>query len=147
VAVSAGLQMSAQLVSFRPGDKVPITYVRGGKEFTTMVTLKKKAGTFEDVAVTNIGTKLGGELSTYDKAKAREAGIEGGVLVSKITPGGALSRTRINEGFVITSVNGVDVTNLEELTKALANVNGTVSLEGVYPGYDGTYKYPLNLEQ
>ena len=147
VAVSAGLQMSAQLVSFRPGDKVPITYVRGGKEFTTMVTLKKKAGTFEDVAVTNIGTKLGGELSTYDKAKAREAGIEGGVLVSKITPGGALSRTRINEGFVITSVNGVDITSLEELTKALANVNGTVSLEGVYPGYDGTYKYPLNLEQ
>ena len=147
VPVSAGLQMSAQLVSFRPGDKVPITYVRGGKEFTTMVTLKKKAGTFEDVAVTNIGTKLGGELSTYDKAKAREAGIDGGVLVSKITPGGALSRTRINEGFVITSVNGVDVTSLEQLTRALGNVNGTVSLEGVYPGYDGTYKYPLNLEQ
>lgn len=147
VAVSAGLQMSAQLVSFRPGDKVPITYLRGGKEYTTMVTLKKKAGTFEDVAVTNIGTRLGGELVTFDKAKAREAGIDGGVLVRKITPGGALSRTRINEGFVITSVNGADVMTLEELTKALGNGNGTVSLEGVYPGYDGTYKYPLNLEQ
>ena len=147
VAVSTGLQMSAQLASFRPGDKVPITYIRNGKEVTTQVILKKKAGTFEDVAVTNIGTKLGGDLATLDAAKARDAGIEGGVLVKKITPGGALSRTRINEGFVITSINGQDVTTLEDLTKALSNVNGTVSLEGVYPGYDGTYKYPLNLEQ
>jgi S1-C subfamily serine protease len=139
--------MSAQIAGFRPGDKVPITYIRNGKESTIEVTLRKKAGTFEDVAITNIGTKLGGELATWDKAKATEAGIEGGVQVKKITPGGALSRTRVNEGFVITSVNGRDVTTLEELTKVLANVNGTVSLEGIYPGYDGTYKYPLNLEQ
>ena len=109
--------------------------------------IKKKAGTFEDVAVENVGTKLGGDLATLDKNKARQAGIEGGVEVKKITPGGALSRTRINEGFVITSVNGQDVTSLEELTKVLSNINGTVSLEGIYPGYDGTYKYPLNLEQ
>jgi Do/DeqQ family serine protease len=147
VVVNAGLQMSAQLAGFRPGDKVPITYIRGGKEYSTMVILKKKAGTFEDVAVSNIGTKLGGDLATLDKDVARKEGIEGGVLVKKITPGGALSRTRINEGFVITSVNGQDITSLDELTKVLSNVNGTVSLEGVYPGYDGTYKYPLNLEQ
>ena len=147
VAVNTGLQMSAQIAGFRPGDKVPITYIRSGKENTIQVTLKKKAGTFEDVAVTNIGTKLGGDLATLDKATAREAGIDGGVMVKKIIPGGALSRTRINEGFVITSVNGEGVNTLEELTKVLANVNGTVSLEGVYPGYDGTYKYPLNLEQ
>lgn len=147
ILVSSGIQMSAQIAGFRPGDKVPITYMRSGKEYTTQVILKKKAGTFEDVAVTNIGTKLGGDLANFDRAKASEAGIEGGVLVKKITPGGALSRTRINEGFVITSVNGEEVTTIEELTKVLANVNGTVSLEGVYPGYDGSYKYPLNLEQ
>jgi serine protease Do len=147
VSVTTGLQMSAQLAGFRPGDKVPITYIRGGKENTTQVTLKKKAGTFEDVAVTNIGTKLGGDLATLSQEKAREAGIDGGVVVKKITAGGALSRTRINEGFVITSVNGTEISSLEELSKALSNISGTVSLEGVYPGYDGTYKYPLNLEQ
>lgn len=147
VPVSTGLQMSAQLASFRPGDKVPIAYIRGGKEITTQVTLKKKAGTFEDVAVTNIGTKLGGDLVSVDARTAAAAGIEGGVQVKKITAGGPLSRTRVNETFIITSVNGKEVANLEELTKILANANGTVSLEGVYPGYDGTYKYPLNLEQ
>jgi C-terminal processing protease CtpA/Prc len=111
------------------------------------VVLRKKAGTFEDVAVENIGTKLGGELVTLDKEKAREAGIEGGVLVKKITAGGALSRTRMNEGFVITTVNGEDVTTVEALAKILANANGSVRIEGVYPGYDGSYVYPLNLQQ
>jgi S1-C subfamily serine protease len=147
VPVSTGLQMSAQLASFRPGDKVPISYIRNGKELTTQVILKKKAGTFEDVAVTNIGTKLGGELVSIDEKTASAAGIEGGVQVKKITAGGPLSRTRVNETFIITSVNGREVNNLEELTKILSNANGTISLEGVYPGYDGTYKYPLNLEQ
>ena len=147
VAVNSGLQMSAQIASFRPGDKVPVTYVRNGKETTTQVTLKKKAGTFEDLQVANIGTKLGAELATLDKTKARQYEIEGGVVVNKITSGGALSRTRMAEGFIITSVNGQDVTSVDELTKALTNITGPVSLEGVYPGYDGTYKYPLNLEQ
>jgi Do/DeqQ family serine protease len=147
VKVSSGLQMSAQIAGFRPGDKLPVTYLRNGKEYTVSVVLQKNASSLQDVAIENIGTKLGGDLATWDKSKAREAGVEGGIVVKKITPGGALSRTRINEGFVIISVNGQDVTSLEDLTKILSNVNGTVSLEGIYPGYDGTYKYPLNLEQ
>lgn len=147
VEVSSGLQMSAQIAGFRPGDKVPVTYLRAGKEYTTQVTLKKKAGTFEDLATTNIGTKLGAELVTLDQTKARQFGVEGGVLVNKITAGGALSRTRMAEGFVITSVNGQGVTSVEALTKLLANVTGPVRLEGIYPGYDGPYTYPLNLEQ
>lgn len=147
VAVNSGLQMSAQIASFRPGDKVPVSYVRNGKETTTQVTLKKKAGTFEDLQVANIGSKLGADLATLDKTKAREYGISGGVVVNKIASGGALSRTRMAEGFIITSVNGEEITSVDELTKALSNITGPVSLEGVYPGYDGTYKYPLNLEQ
>ncbi len=147
VAVSSGIQMSAQIASFRPGDKVPITYNRDGKEINSQVILKKKAGNFQDVGVVNLGTKLGAELATLDKAKARQAGIEGGVIVNKITNGGALSRSKMNEGFVITSVNGKEVASLEDLTKILSNANGQVSFEGIYLGYDGLYTYPLNLRQ
>ena len=147
VSVSSGLQMSAQLASFRPGDKVPVTYTRGGKEYTTQVELKKKAGTFTDVAGVNLGSRLGAELVSLDKNTAKEYGIDGGVQVRKITQGGALSRTRMGEGFVITSVNGADINSLEDLTKALGNARGSVRLEGIYPGYDGMYTYPLNLEQ
>jgi serine protease Do len=145
--VRSGLQMSAQIASFRPGDKVPVSYLRDGKENTVQITLKKKAGTFEDLAVSNIGTRLGAELVTLDREKAREYGIDGGVLVRKINSGSALSRTRMGEGFIITSVNGEDVSSVEDLSRVLSNSQGSVRLEGIYPGYDGLYTYPLNLEQ
>jgi Do/DeqQ family serine protease len=147
VNVGSGLQMSAQIAGFRPGDKVPITYLRNGKEMKTDVVLKKKAGTFEDVAAANIGTSLGAELATLDKAKARTFGIDGGVVVRKISEGGAIGRTRMAEGFIITSVNDQDVTSIEELTKALSRAQGPVQLKGIYPDGGGMYTYPLNFER
>jgi serine protease Do len=142
-AVTTGLQMSAQIASYRPGDRIPVTYLRNGKETAVTLVLKKRG----DVITLNIGTTLGAELTTLDKTKARQYGISGGVVVNRITEGGVIGRTRMQQGFVITSVNGEDVTSVEELAKMLANMSGPASVEGIYPGYDGTYKYPLNLEQ
>ena len=51
----------------------------------------------------------------------------------------------MEDGFVITGVNGRRITSVEELSKLLSNVYGTVRLEGIYIGYEGTYAYPLNL--
>ncbi len=142
-AVQTGLQMSAQIASHRPGDRIPVTYLRNGKETTVTLVLKKKG----DVVTLNIGNSLGAELTTLDKAKARQYGVSGGVVVSKIQEGGMIGRTRMQPGFVITSVNGQDVNSVDSLSKLLANMSGPASVEGIYPGYDGTYKYPLNLEQ
>jgi serine protease Do len=140
--VSSGLEMSGQIASFKPGDKVSITYVRNGKEYTTTVTLKDSPGKPEAVSINNI---LGGELEELSKSKARSYGLEAGVLVKKINPGGLLSRTRMQEGFVITGVNGRDISSLDDLSRIISSAYGTIRLEGVYPGYDGTYTYPLNL--
>jgi serine protease Do len=147
IAVGSGLQMSAQIAGFRPDDKVPVTYVRSGKEYTTNVVLKKKAGTFEDIATANISSSLGADLVTLDKAKARTFGIDGGVVVRKISEGGAIGRTRMAEGFIITSVNDEDITSVEELTKALSRAQGPVQLKGIYPDGGGMYTYPLNFER
>jgi len=147
VAVGSGLQMSAQIASFRPGDKVPVTYMRSGREITTNVELKKKAGTFKDVATSNISSALGAELATLDKTKARTFGIDGGVVVRKITEGGAIGRTRMAEGFIITSVNDEDITSLDELTKVLSQAQSPVQLKGIYPDGGGIYTYPLNFER
>src|SRR4030095_841056 len=40
--VTSGLEMSAQIASFKPNDKVQLAYLRGGKEYNTTVTLKAK---------------------------------------------------------------------------------------------------------
>lgn len=145
--VGSGLQMSAQIAGFRPGDKVPVTYVRNGKENTIQVELKKKAGTFEEVASATIGATLGADLVTLDKTKARQYGVDGGVVVRKISNGGAIGRTRMAEGFIITSVNDQDITTVEQLAQALKQAQGPVQLKGMYPDGGGMYTYPLNFER
>jgi serine protease Do len=141
--VTSGLEMSAQIAQFKPGDKVPVVYLRAGKEFTTSVELKESAGKLDVVEVSNINQRLGGTLENLSKAKAESYNVEGGVVVKSITQGGALARSRMEEGFIITSVNGREVKNIEELTRLITGNN--IKLEGFYPGYDGTYTFPLNL--
>ena len=50
--------------------------------------------------------KLGADLETLDKKKARNMEVEGGVVVKNIKKGGPFSRTRMQDGFIILSVNG-----------------------------------------
>ena len=81
----------------------------------------------------------------FDVANTYE--IAGGILVKKIIAGGAFSKTRMQDGFIITNVNGIEVTSVDELARAISQMRGeTLQLEGMYPGYDGIYRYPLNLE-
>ncbi|RYY98091.1 MAG: PDZ domain-containing protein [Chitinophagaceae bacterium] len=142
-SVNSGIQMSAQIANFRPGDKVDVVYLRNNKEVATQVVLKKKG----DVVTQNIGNRLGAELTNLDKNKARQYGISGGVVVSKITDGGPISRTRMQAGFVIISVNGQEVGSVDALAQLLTTAGGPVRVEGIYPGYDGTYTYPMNLDE
>lgn len=140
--VTTGLEMSAQIAGFRPNDKVQISYLRGGKEYSTTVTLKSKIST---VDLASAGEIIGAELANLDSKKADEYDVAGGVVVKKIREGGKLSETKMDEGFVITSVNGRSVKSIEELSRILNNALGTVKLEGFYPGFRGSYTYPLDL--
>ena len=79
------------------------------------------------------------------KNTAHKNDISGGVQVKKIGSG-LLKNTRLQEGFIITSVDGQDVNGVDDLKTILNNSHGTVKLEGVYPGYDGTYGYPLSID-
>jgi len=142
--VSSGLEMSAQLAGFRPNDKVQVNYLRNGKEYNTAVTLKAKVST---VDVTTAGDIIGADLTTLDSKKAEEYDVEGGVVVKKIKEGGKLSQTKMDEGFVITSVNGRAIKSVDELSRIINSAIGTIKLEGFYPGFKGSYSYPLDLTE
>lgn len=146
-SISSWPELQGTIASYNAGDKVKITYRRGGKDYTATATLKSKAGSYEEVAKTDINQKLGAELETVSKDKAKQYDINGGVLVKSIGSNSPLAKTRMQEGFVITSVNGVEINSIEQLARILGRADGTVRLEGMYPGYDGTYTYPLNLEE
>ena len=67
-------------------------------------------------------------------------------MVVKKVGSGALSKTKMQDGFVITSLNGVVIKNTDDLKSALDKNKGTtVKLEGIYPGYEGSYGYPLSF--
>lgn len=146
VKVTTGPEMVEQVTRYKPGDKITVTYLREGKENTASLTLKNRAGNTNIVKNASILEKLGGTLENLDKKTAATYDVAGGVIVRKIG-GGALSKTKMQDGFVITSVNGMVVKNTDDLRVALEkNKGNTVKLEGIYPGYEGSYGYPLNLE-
>lgn len=143
-AVSSGMEMSSLLANYKPGDKLQVTYLRKDSEYNTNVILKKSPGNYETVVKATVEEQLGASLETLDSKKANEYGLDGGVVVKTIKKGGTISKTRMEEGFIITTVNGVNVKTVDELGKALLNAAGTVKVEGMYPGSD-MYTYPLNL--
>ncbi|WP_276501530.1 trypsin-like peptidase domain-containing protein [Terrimonas pollutisoli] len=147
IPVNSWSELQGTIASYNAGDKVKISYKRDGKDYTGTVTLSSQIGTYDETASnSSIGEMLGADLETLDKKKAEQYEVDGGVVVKKIKEGGSISRTRMQEGFVILSVNGQDVPNVQALGRLLSAMEGTVQLEGIYPGYDGTYRYPLNLE-
>lgn len=146
--VVSGIQMSAQIAGFHPGDKVPVTYLRSGKEYTVQVVLKKRS----DVITGNASSRLGGELKALDKSQASKYGVDGGVMVTKISDNGALRSARVQPNFIITSIITSDgeeqsISSVEDLNNALQGVTGTIRIRGIYSDYGETYTYPLNLDQ
>ena len=147
VPINSWTELQGTIASYNAGDKIKISYKRDGKDYSAIVALSSKMGTYDETAsASSIGQALGAELVTLDKDKAREYNVPGGVVVKKIIEDGPMSRTRVQEGFIILSINGQDITSVQALGRLLGQTVGTVQVEGIYPGYDGTYRYPLNLE-
>ncbi|MGF2413976.1 trypsin-like peptidase domain-containing protein [Ferruginibacter sp.] len=144
--VTNGAELQGQISRFKPGDKVPVTYVRNGKENIVTVTLKNKSGNFDIVKADAAVDKLGAELLTLDSKKAKEYGVNGGVIIKKIHDGALNDQTRMKDGFVVLKINDKEVKTVDEL-KAAVGTNKTVTISGFYPGYDGVYEYPITLSE
>lgn len=138
-------ELQEQVARFKPGDKVAMTIKRNGKDISLEVILKAKLGTADLTKSSMMAEKLGGKLETVDKATAQKNDIDGGVVIKDLGSG-VLSKSRIEKGFVITSVNEEEIKNIEEFYDAIKKSNGAIKLSGFYPGYNGTYAYIINLK-
>jgi serine protease Do len=143
--LTSAADMVGQIATYSPGDKVNVTFKRDDKEYTVPVVLKNNSGT-TDIIKNSVLDKLGADLQTLTKKDAASLNVKGGVIVKSIAEKGLFSKTRMEDGFIILKANGKDVNNVEDFRKMLdANAGGSVKLEGVYPGYDGAFTYPLQL--
>lgn len=146
VAVQSGAELQEQISRFKPGDKVTLVYIRNDKENSTVVTLKNKVGNYDVVKAQTSVDLLGADLASLDNKKAKEFGVDGGVVVKKVKDGGAIfNQTRMKDGFVILKVNDKVVKSVDELHSIIGNAK-SVTISGFYPGYDGLYEYPLSLD-
>ncbi|KIC89378.1 trypsin-like peptidase domain-containing protein [Flavihumibacter sp. ZG627] len=145
VPVRSGAEMVGQIATYRPGDKVKIGFRRDGKEMISDVILRNSSGT-TDVVKTSVLDKLGAEMATIDAKLAKEMGIKGGVIVKSIDENGAFSKTRMEEGFVILKVNGKEVNTVDDFRLEMEKAGISVTLDGMYPGYEGVFRYPMKLD-
>jgi serine protease Do len=145
VAVNSSAEMIEQVTSYKPGDKINITYNRDGKDKTVSVTLKNNAGNYDIVKEDNSTmSQLGADFAPLDVKKAKEYGINGGVIVKKINAGALTDQTRMRDGFIIVKVNETPVKTVDELKDAIGS-SKSFTISGFYPGYDGLYDYPISL--
>lgn len=122
----------------KPGDKVTVTVNRDGTEKDLSVTLRNRTGGSDilkrdesAVVMSVLGAQFG-NISDQEKQRLTRYKVEGGVKVLSID-GGKLARTGVEEGFIITKVNGKPVKSVKELEASLAGKSDSmVQFEGLY---------------
>jgi Do/DeqQ family serine protease len=145
VTIKTAPELQEQISRYKPGDKIAVVVKRAGKEMSFDVVLKAKLGNTDLTKSSKMAEKLGGKLENVDKATADKHDIDGGVIIKELGSG-VLGKSRVEKGFVITSVNDEEVKTVEEFYEAVKKSNGSVKLGGFYPGYYGNYAFILNLK-
>ncbi|HMO33316.1 MAG TPA: trypsin-like peptidase domain-containing protein [Lacibacter sp.] len=141
--VSTWTELTGTIASYRPGQKISVTYIRNGKEMTSALTLRNSAGNTEIVKA-GVLDKLGVELAALDARRARELGVEGGVEIKTLSDGLIANQTTIKKGFIIIRAGGKVVKSTDDLSKAIEAAGNSIIIEGIYPGYEGVYTYAIN---
>lgn len=145
--VNTSPQLQEQIARRRPGDKVQISVNRAGKEKIFNVTLKSRSGSTDIVRkeTTDVFRSLGADFETLSKEKAKKLGITGGVQVKKLYAGKIRRATQMQEGFIITKVDGQEVNSVEKLAEILEHKEGGVMLEGIYEDDNSTHYYAFGM--
>src|SRR4029077_6912377 len=114
---STSSQLAEQIARQKPGDKIKVTYLRGGNENTVEVILKNNLGTFTSQKTAAVES-LGAEFSTVSAEDAAKMGIDGGVQVTNIQDGILSTQTRMRPGFIITKIGDQHIKSMEDLKDA-----------------------------
>ncbi len=149
VAVNTSSQLQEQVARFRPGDKIKVSYLRGGSASTTEAVLRNATGTTgvvrEDAAAATIKYE-GATIAAVPARDLAKLGLEGGAKISDIK-GSNFRETGMADGFIITRIDKNAVTKPSDVKNYLdqARENSGALVEGVYPDGRKAY-YPIGQE-
>ncbi|RQO31352.1 serine protease [Taibaiella sp. KBW10] len=142
--VNSSSVLTEQIARYNPGDKVQIDYLRNGKPLKTQIELKANKGMVAKSSVAGgVYNDLGAGFKALSKQEAQSMGVDGGILVESVGEGTLRNYTGIKKGFIITSVNGKPVSDLNAFQEALG-AGDMIQLGGTYAGNRGSYFYSFN---
>jgi serine protease Do len=147
-SVATTAQLLGQIGTYRPGDKVQLSYLRGTTETTTTVTLRNVNGS-TGVIKSDIADKLGLNLKELSPAEAKQFGIARGLQVLDVRAGGIVAKqTPMKKGFIIMQLDEVDVASTAEFARRVNQKSeGQILLGGTYPGYRNMYYYNVDVRR
>lgn len=130
-----------------PGDKVNLEIDRNGKTVNYDITLRNQEGKekMEEKGTENVLDVLGVQLKQVDKKTAKKLDIESGLMVTELYSGKLKRQTDMKPGFIITKVDGKNVSSVDDFIKYLESKKGGVMIEGIYEDFPGTYYYAFGL--
>jgi serine protease Do len=148
-------QFQEQIGRKRPGETVMLTVNREGVEKTIPVTLRNRDGGKDiikkDAVAANQDTDMSGlgaqfvNITDREKKKLETFGYNNGVKIESLEAG-KLARMGLEDGFIITKIDGKAVKSVQELKTSLAsNKGGRVQAEGVYLDTGEVISFPLSL--
>ncbi|MGB3586920.1 MAG: trypsin-like peptidase domain-containing protein [Tunicatimonas sp.] len=132
-----------ELISYySPGDEIDVTYSREGKLYQAGLTLTNREGTTSLIERQLFqSSALGADLETVSQVEADLLKIPSGVKVLTVK-GGLMQRLGVDEGFIVTSINGRSIQSPSELEEILTRIRGKVRIEGVNQrGMKGYYSF------
>jgi serine protease Do len=137
IAVDSPSEMQEQVGKHRPGDKVMVTYFRGGQESTLPVTLKNVAGN-TSVVTKSMGVDeiFGARFEDLSSSEKRMFNTDYGVKIAEVNDG-KFKDIGLKKGTILLSINGKKVKTSDEIRQITNNENTLKSIEGFQP--DGTY--------
>ena len=143
-------ELQEQLNKFRPGDQISVTYIRDNKKYTKSATLRNSQGS---TAITKKGdfSEIGCAFMKIGEETKRNLGISNGVKVTGLK-GGAFRDAGIQDGFIITEINGNRVNSSDDVEMIYNQImksgesDKVMFITGLYPT-GKKYYYAVNLAQ
>lgn len=130
-------ELQELVARYHPEDRISIRYLRNNSIREAEVVLQQKIIRRLNPKMIELGFELK-DLAESDVTKYGQSGAQ----VNSIYKGSKIMATNMQLGFIITSVNGSKVTNVDQTLEEIDGQSAEiVELGGFYPQFDGEYFY------
>ncbi|HLN53486.1 MAG TPA: Do family serine endopeptidase [Lentimicrobium sp.] len=140
ISVNSPSELLELVGQHNPGDKINLTVRRNNKDMDFNVELKNREGSTELAKREefNANSLLGASFRPVPDKLMKDLGISNGLQITSLS-NGKLRSAGIREGFIITQIDGKEISTEEDLSSALAKKKGGVLVEGIYPNRTRAY--------